>query len=340
MNNDESSIDSGNLGLKKQLDLILLQLINTMEQSRGDIFNILEKSRQQSLRLQAELEELRLKAERVEELTRQVDEFQAISQKAESFLDSTSLALKILQGNIDNISVTIMDSCRNKQMGVRIIESQEAERRKIARDLHDGPAQNLAGMMIRLDLLQSLGKTHINRILEEMENIKQMLAASLSEIRRIMFDLRPAQLQADDFCAALSDFFKDYEAKYDMHIHFVVGGEKKKYDKSLQIALFRVVQEAISNVRKHSGTNQALVKLEDKGQSLALVIEDEGCGFDLEQTAAKSESYGIIGMKERVELLGGEVKIISVPAKGTQVIITVPLEGDVKNGQNKGCHSG
>ena len=66
MNNDESSIDSGNLGLKKQLDLILLQLINTMEQSRGDIFNILEKSRQQSLRLQAELEELRLKAERVE----------------------------------------------------------------------------------------------------------------------------------------------------------------------------------------------------------------------------------------------------------------------------------
>ena len=113
-------------------------------------------------------------------------------------------------------------------MGVRIIESQEAERRKgIARDLHDGPAQNLAGMMIRLDLLQSLGKTHINRILEEMENIKQMLAASLSEIRRIMFDLRPAQLQADDFCAALSDFFKDYEAKYDMHIHFVVGARKR-----------------------------------------------------------------------------------------------------------------
>ena len=163
MNNDESSIDSGNLGLKKQLDLILLQLINTMEQSRGDIFNILEKSRQQSLRLQAELEELRLKAERVEELTRQVDEFQAISQKAESFLDSYSFALKILQGNIDNISVTIMDSCRNKQMGVRILESQEAERRKLP-VICMTARRKPGGMMIRLDLLQSLGKTHNNRI--------------------------------------------------------------------------------------------------------------------------------------------------------------------------------
>jgi two-component system sensor histidine kinase DegS len=70
------------------------------------------------------------------------------------------------------------------------------------------------------------------------------------------------------------------------------------------------------------------------------VIKDEGRGFDVGRTATKSESYGIMGMKERVELLGGEVEIISAPGKGTQVIITVPLEGDVKDGQNKSCNSG
>lgn len=403
MNNDESSIDSENLGLNEwnQLDLIFLQIINTMEQSRGDIFDISEESRKHCIRLKTELEELRLEAGRIaeelrkneklerlarlrlmevsqkfrsysetdikqayenvrevqlrlldlrqseiylrrrrEELTRHVKKFQAINQKADSFINSTGLALKILKGNIDRISETIEDSHRNKQMGLWIIQSQEAERRKIARDLHDGPAQNLAGMMIRLDLIQHLWETDINRINEEIENIKQMASVSLSEIRRIMFDLKPSLLHEDDFYATLSDFFKDYGAKYDMDIDFVVLGERKKYDMSLEIALFRMVQEAITNVRKHSGTNKALVKLEDNGHSLVLVIKDEGCGFDLEQTAAKSESYGIIGMKERVELLGGKVEIISVPDKGTQVIITVPLEGDVKNGQDKGCHSG
>jgi two-component system sensor histidine kinase DegS len=403
MNNDESSIDSENLGSNElnQLDLILVQIINTMEQSRGDIFDISEESRKQCIRLEVEMEELTLEAGRIidevqkneklerlarlrlmevsrnfrsyseidikkayesarelqlrlldlrqsemylrrrrEELTRHINKFQAINQKAESFLSSTGFALKILKGNVERINETIEDSHRNRQLGIWIIQSQEAERRRIARDLHDGPAQNLAGMMIRLDLIQHLWGDDINRIYEEIENIKQMGSESLSEIRRIMFDLKPSLLHEDDFCATLSDFFRDYGAKYDLDIDFVVFGEKKKYDMSLEIALFRMVQESITNIRKHSGANKVLVKMEDKGRSLTLVIKDEGRGFDVGRTATKSESYGIMGMKERVELLGGEVEIISAPGKGTQVIITVPLEGDVKDGQNKSCNSG
>lgn len=403
MNNDERSIYSENSGLNQfqQLDSILLQVINTMEQGRGDIFDIAEESRYQCTHLEAELEQLtqdnrrileeiqnheklerlaRLRLTEVsqnfrsyseedikkayesarelqlrlldlcqsdmymrkrrEELSRSISRFRAINKKAEDFLNSTGFALKILRGNVERINETIEDSLRKSQLGIWIIQSQEAERRKIARDLHDGPAQNLASMMIRLDLIQHLWGGDVKRIYEEIDNIKHMASESLGDIRRLMFDLKPSLLHEDNFSSTLSDFFRDYGAKYDLDIEFVVFGAKKKYDMSLEIALFRMVQEAVTNIRKHSGARKALVKMEDKGRSLTLVIKDEGCGFDLERVANKSESYGIIGMKERVELLGGQVEIISVPDKGTQVIITVPLEGDANDGSNTSCHSG
>lgn len=403
MNNDESSIQSENSGPSElqHLDLILMQVINTMEQGRGDIFDIAEESRHQYIRLEVELEQLNQENRRVadeihnheklerlarlrmtevsqnfrsyseidikrayesarelqlrlldlrqsdmymrrrrEELSRSINKFRVINKKADSFLNSTSFALKILKGNVERINETIEDSLRKSQLGIWIIQSQEAERRKIARDLHDGPAQNLAGMMIRLDLIQHLWDNDVKRIYEEIENIKQMAADSLGDIRRLMFDLKPSLLHEDNFSATLSDFFRDYGTKYDLDIDFVVFGEKKKYDMSLEIALFRMVQEAITNIRKHSGAKKVLVKMEDKGRSLTLVIKDEGRGFDLERTVNKSESYGIIGMRERVELLGGQVEIVSAPGKGTQVIITVPLEGDANDGSNKSCHSG
>ncbi|HPU49815.1 MAG TPA: ATP-binding protein, partial [Syntrophomonadaceae bacterium] len=99
------------------------------------------------------------------------------------------------------------------------------------------------------------------------------------------------------------------------------------------------VQEAITNVRKHAGVNKALVKMEDKGSLLTIVIKDEGCGFDLDKINQQRESYGILGMKERARLFGGELQILTQPGEGTQVIIKVPLEGEASDGQNKGDNS-
>lgn len=403
MSCDERSIKGENLGSDelRQLDMVLLQVINTLDKGRGDIYDIAEESHSQMVRLEVELEELNAqtgqiieevqKHEKLEryarlrlmevsqnfrsysetdikkayesarelqlklldlrqsemymrrrrdELSRHIKKFQAITQKAQGFLNSTGLALKILKGNVDRINDTIEEAIRKNQMGMWIIESQESERRRIARDLHDGPAQTLASMMIRMDLIQRLWDNDVNRIYEEIENIKQMSAESLADIRRIMFDLKPSLIHEDDFSSTLKDYFSDYETKYQLDIDFVVFGDKKKYDLSLETALFRMVQEAVTNVRKHAGVKKILAKMEDNGRTLTLVIKDEGAGFDVEKAAKKSESYGIIGMKERAELLGGEVEIISSPGNGTQVIITVPLEGEANNGQNKSYHSG
>lgn len=273
---------------------------------------------------------------RRDELGRQIKQMAAVATRADKLLSNTTLALKLLMGNADKISGALEGAARRQQMELWIIESQEAERRKIARDLHDGPAQSLASMLIRMDLIERLVGDDSSAFLEELNKAKDMGRESLAEIRRIMFDLKPTLMHEDGFISTLKDYFNNYEAKYNFEIDFSILGNMKKCDLSMEIALFRLVQEAITNARKHSGAKRVQVKMEENGKNLTLFIKDEGIGFDPDKLGSKQESYGIVGMKERVELFGGQLDILSEPGVGTQVVIKVPLEMEAGYGQYKG----
>lgn len=311
---------------------------NFQSHSEEDIKEAYENARL----IQVTLMDLRQKEiylrRRRDELGRQIKQISSITQKADHLLSNTTLALKLLLGNVDKISGAIEGAARRQQMELWIIESQEAERRKIARDLHDGPAQSMASMLIRLDLIERLAAEDRDVFTEELNKAKDMGRESLAEIRRIMFDLKPTLIHEDGFISTLKDYFHNYEAKYNFEIEFSLLGSIKKYDLSLEIALFRLVQEAITNARKHSGVNRVQVKIEDNGKNLTLMVKDEGTGFD-RRLNTMQESYGIMGMKERVELFGGQLDILSEPGAGTQVIIKVPLEMEAGYGQYKGPDS-
>lgn len=273
---------------------------------------------------------------RRDELGRQIKQMAAVANRADRLLGNTTLALKLLSGNADKISGALEGAARRQQMELWIIESQEAERRKIARDLHDGPAQSLASMLIRLDLIERLVGEDSDSFFDELNKAKDMGRESLAEIRRIMFDLKPTLMHEDGFVSTLRDYFNNYEAKYNFEIDFSILGNLKKCDLSMEIALFRLVQEAVTNARKHSGAKRVQVKMEENGKSLTLFIKDDGIGFDPDKISNKQESYGIVGMKERVELFGGQLDILSEPGAGTQVVIKVPLEMEAGYGQYKG----
>jgi len=299
--------------------------------SQEHIQEAYEKARELQIKLiDLRQQEVYLRRRR-DELNRQIKKFKEIGLKANNFLQTTGMALKILRGNVERINDTIEESYRQQQMVTWIIESQEAERRKIARELHDGPAQSMASMLIRLDLMKRLWNLDVKGIYTEIDNVKDMGKETLADLRRIMFDLKPSLLHQNSFSTTLVDYFNDYEAKYNFTIEFLQMGQERQYELSLEIALFRLVQEAITNIRKHAGVKSAMVKLEDNGKVLTLVIRDEGSGFDL-NTCKNKESYGILGMKERVSLFRGKLDIISTPGAGTQVIIMVPLEGEAENG--------
>ncbi len=305
---------------------------NFRSYSETDIQKAYETARECQLRLMDLRQNEMYLRRRRDELSQQLKKFRAINQKADKFMNTTGMALKILSGNLERISYTLEDAVKSKQVGLWILQSQEAERRKIARELHDGPAQSMASMLIRIDFVQRLWDNDISRINEELDNIKKMSRESLDDIRRIMFDLKPALIHEEEFYYTLRDYLRDFQVKYNFDIDFVMFGEKKKYDIAMESAIFRLVQEAVTNIRKHAGVNKAMVKLEDNGKILTLVIKDEGTGFNADQLDPDKESYGIMGMKERVQLLGGEMEINSRPGEGTQIIITVPLEGEAMNG--------
>jgi len=237
-----------------------------------------------------------------------------------------------MQSSADKLSDTIEQVNRKNQLELWIVETLEAERRKIARELHDGPAQSLASMLIRLDLIMRMIPEDDIHIRHELQNLKAIGTESLTDVRSIMYDLKPTLVHDQGLSNTFKDYFNEYEAKYDFVIDYVVFGQQRQYDLALEVGLFRLVQEAITNVRKHAGVNKALVKMEDSGSLLTVVIKDEGCGFDPNEISKHRESYGIMGMKERVQLFGGELQILSQPGEGTQIIIKVPLEGEADNG--------
>lgn len=312
---------------------------NFRSNSEETIKEVYEKARELQVTLANARQEEAALRQRRDEMGRQQKKIQEIAIRADGFLGSTGTALKILRGNVEKISDTMEESVRRQQMEMWIIESQEAERRKIARDLHDGPAQSLAGILIRLDLIKQLWEGDMASIAGELNSIQGMGRETLSDIRRIMFDLKPSLFHEENFSTTLLEYFNDFEDKYNFRIEFMPIGSIGKYELPLEIALFRLVQEAITNVKKHAGVKRAMVKIEDTGTYLTIVIKDDGCGFDPEAISSEKERYGIIGMKERVGLFGGELDIISSPGSGTQVIVKVPLEGEAGLGKNKSTDS-
>ncbi|MGR6837109.1 sensor histidine kinase [Syntrophomonas erecta] len=351
LNKELEAINQANLEIIEQVEACekqeRLARIRLMEVSRRfnkfaeqEVKEVYDNARGLQLKLQEIRQKERYLRSRRDELARQIKQYQLISRKAERFLNSAATSLKLLQGNVGKIGDTLDEVYRKQQMEIWIIESQEAERRKIAREIHDGPAQSLASMLIRLDLVARMITNEQKNVQQELSDIKEIGQESLTDIRRIMFDLKPALVNDECFSTALKEYFNDYEAKYNFDIEFVQLGQEDKYDLAVELGLYRMVQEAITNVRKHAGVNKALVKMEDSGKNLTLIIKDEGQGFDINRMANRQESYGILGMKERVKLFGGQLDIKSSPGAGTQIIITVPVEGEANNErQDKGYYS-
>lgn len=335
---EESTIETARLidmvdSVEKQDKIARFRLMEVSRNFRNYSEEDIKEAYQTAQSLQTELTGLRqqelYQRNRREELTRQLKQYKNIADKADNYLRSANLALKVLDANLTMITDTMEDAVKRQNMGLWIVESLEAERRKVSRELHDGPAQSIASMLIRLDLVNFLFDEDSARAMEELISIRDMGRESLDDIRRIMFDLKPSAVHEVGLVSTLKEYFDAYENKYDFEIEFIYFGPERKYDLALEIAIFRVVQEAVTNARKHSGVRKAIVKLEAAPTGLTVVIKDQGKGFNVEAVfESRQESYGIIGMRERAELLGGTIQIISHPGGGTQVIVEVPTEGD------------
>ncbi|MCX6277769.1 MAG: sensor histidine kinase [Bacteroidetes bacterium] len=202
-----------------------------------------------------------------------------------------------------------------------VIDGEEMERQRLSRELHDGIGQLLIAIKLRMEsLLYQDGKEIKNSIQE----LKKYFDQIIDEVRRISNNLMPSVLEAFGPAIAFRNLFADTEELSGLKIHFEAKGDFDNLDKKIKTYIYRLTQEALSNIVKHSQAREVWVNLKLKNDLLTLVIRDDGKGFNPE-TAGKEGGNGIHNMRERASLLKGQITILSAPGKGATITVNVPI---------------
>lgn len=212
---------------------------------------------------------------------------------------------------------------RLRQMSFQVLTAQEEERKRIARELHDDTAQALTSVLVRLRLLERSLKDE--RLREGLGELRDLTGATLEGVRRMAIDLRPPMLDDLGLEAALQSHVQDFSQRWPIKATFA-SGRLGRLPANVELVLYRIVQEALSNVARHANASRVLVRLTGRGRALRLLVEDDGCGFDVEATRhSRASGLGLFGMEERLALVGGTLRVESVVGEGTWVSAEVLL---------------
>jgi len=216
-----------------------------------------------------------------------------------------------------------------RQLLERSITLQEEERKRIARELHDQTGQRLTSIIMTLGVLEEVVSTPEARA--HVHDLRNTVAQILKEVRDLALHLRPAVLDDLGLLAALRHYLKGYQNRFRLLVDFhVLGLDGKRLPPEVETALFRIAQEALTNVARHAQAHSVTVLLEDRGASAMLIVEDDGRGFDVARvmdSRPHEGNLGLYGMRERASLLGGTLTVESTPGRGTTVFVRIPLEG-------------
>jgi signal transduction histidine kinase len=212
----------------------------------------------------------------------------------------------------------------------RMMEIQDEARKKLARDLHDGPTQSIAAIAMRVNFARRLIEREPGSAGEELFKIEDLARRTTKEIRHMLFTLRPLVLESQGLIAALASMAEKMQDTYDQHVTIQADPELiDKLDSGKQAVIFYIAEEAVNNARKHAEAAHVWVRLSQAKEDVALLeIEDNGVGFNVGAIDASYESRGSLGMvnmRERAELINGVLQIDSQVGKGTRILLWVPL---------------
>jgi len=220
----------------------------------------------------------------------------------------------------------------NRMYGVllhKLVNAQEEERRRIARDLHDSRSQDLTALIINLDLLQQTLPEEMARAHAQVERVKEMANNILEDVHNLIYELRPTLLDDLGLEPAIRWYVRYAIEPRGIHVELNAQGlEDRRYPPQLETAVFRIVQEALTNVVKYAQARTVRISLRHQGAVLKAEVADDGVGFDVKRVRDASsgkEAFGLLGMQERAMLLGGRFNIVSAPGQGTRIAAEFPV---------------
>jgi signal transduction histidine kinase len=217
-----------------------------------------------------------------------------------------------------------------------IVLAQEDERSRIARELHDETAQFLTAFSLNLATVQNTikGDGKVNALLDNLQNLSKSMSQG---IHRMVYDLRPAQLDDLGLAAALQ-YLSEEKRRTGLEVRFEIDGPSQRLDPLIETVIFRIAQEALTNVSKHARSQKATLQLRTHSEQVLLRVYDQGVGFDPEQRKVGDQGWGMVGMRERAESVGGLFKVYSAVGEGTLVEVVIPLNNDHLPGKRSAVH--
>jgi two-component system, NarL family, sensor histidine kinase DegS len=262
---------------------------------------------------------------RRDELERRLIGLKETIERAEHLVGQITVVLDYLNSDFRQVGEFIEGAKQKQEFGLKIIEAQEEERKRLSREIHDGPAQTLAHAILRSDFIEKVLKDRgIEAAIAEIRDFKKMVRSALYEVRRIIYDLRPMALDDLGLIPTLRKYLQTIEDyNREITVSFVHIGEEVRLPARMEVAVFRLVQESVQNALKHAEATEIQVRTEMNNNQLFVMVKDNGKGFDT--TVKKENAFGLIGMKERVELLQGTLTIRSKIGFGTTIFIRIPL---------------
>jgi signal transduction histidine kinase len=204
----------------------------------------------------------------------------------------------------------------------RVVEAQELERRRLARELHDETGQALTSILLGLKGLEDAVGSDDAR--SAVAGLRDLVVATLQDVRRLAVELRPKVLDDFGLVPALERLTESFAAQTEIDVRFESGLGDERLAEEVETALYRIVQESLTNVVKHAHARVVSIVLARKLDAVAVVIEDDGSGFD--PSAARDGGFGLEGMRERAGLLEGKFQIESREGGGTTIVAEVPLQ--------------
>ncbi len=211
---------------------------------------------------------------------------------------------------------------------VRIIETQEQERQRLVRQLHDGPAQSLTNLILQAEICERLFDSDAARARAELGSLKTAVVSTFQKVREFMVDLRPMMLDDLGLIPALRRYVDTFNEKSGVPTALALTGAERRLASYKEVTIFRVVQELLNNARQHAHATRIQVTLDMDDTSVRTSVEDNGAGFNPQEAlvaGSPHKTIGLVAQRERIEMLGGQLHIESAAGRGTRVSFELPV---------------
>jgi two-component system sensor histidine kinase DegS len=255
----------------------------------------------------------------------QIDKLQSDHAHVEHYLSVLERVNQALESRGHNQNSADPEHLAMAKSVEMIIQAQEAERGRLARKMHDGPAQALSNFILQTEIAMRLFDVDQSKAKEELSGVKTAAASTFQKVRDFIFDLRPMMLDDLGLVPTITRYVDTFKEQSGIEVRLISTGMEQRFESYLEVMVFRAIQELLGNIALHSQATQVILQMDSSTTGLRVSLEDNGKGFDVDKVK-ESGGMGLKVISDRVQMLGGSMEVRSTIGHGAHILFQIPSE--------------